>query len=495
VSRFGNDLADLSGGILVPVAHALRNFTRQRMISPLRKEMKLVERLTSLGLWGKVDYARVPSICMTNMTVHFFNHDQERFLEYLDDVSQGKKAISGAVIPPHELVARAANSGEIGRGKRNKCLPKALELAKGKIVDGQWSALVERMRESGHLGNSIAVCDVSGSMGCIDQDEEDSRDEKESPIFMAVAFSLLLARLTSPPFADHFITFSDTPQLVKIDPKLTLIESVRVMEKADWSNNTNFRSVFLDLILPAAKKANLPPEEMVKRIFVFSDMEFDEANDRFGDYYSYRSRRRRKDDCWETDHEVIKKAFAKAGYEVPTIVYWNLNASPAPCPVLGNEPGVALMSGSGAGALKVFMDGAEVKEKEEVEDKEVREGKGSETEVSEPEQQGVEREQEEEEDSGNTEDFEVVSNGASEQEMMDGDDRGDDGGNEYDEFEESSDRHDTDCYSSDENNGDCSDSKSEGSRRNRKGEKYVDPMTFVKKAVEQPSFAGLKVYD
>lgn len=50
---------------------------------------------------------------------------------------------------------------------------------------------------------------------------------------------------------------------------------------------------------------------MVKRLFVFSDMQFDAS--------LVRSR-----EGWETTHDRIVKAYKRAGYEMPEIVYWNL---------------------------------------------------------------------------------------------------------------------------------------------------------------------------
>lgn len=56
----------------------------------------------------------------------------------------------------------------------------------------------------------------------------------------------------------------------------------------------------------------MPKEDMVKRIFVFSDMHFDSAQG-----YSAK-------DPWATHHQIIEKKFAAAGYDVPELVYWNL---------------------------------------------------------------------------------------------------------------------------------------------------------------------------
>jgi hypothetical protein len=44
-----------------------------------------------------------------------------------------------------------------------------------------------------------------------------------------------------------------------------------------WDMNTDFQAVF-DKLLCVAVAGNLPPERMVRKLFVFSDMEFDEAS-------------------------------------------------------------------------------------------------------------------------------------------------------------------------------------------------------------------------
>ena len=69
---------------------------------------------------------------------------------------------------------------------------------------------------------------------------------------------------------------------------------------------------------------------MIKRVFVFSDMEFDKASA----------------NRWETDYEAIQRKFREKGYRsiIPEIVFWNLRDSHA-TPVPGTQKGVALVSG------------------------------------------------------------------------------------------------------------------------------------------------------
>ncbi|KAI9126951.1 hypothetical protein K1719_002547 [Acacia pycnantha] len=80
----------------------------------------------------------------------------------------------------------------------------------------------------------------------------------------------------------------------------------RVCEKDGLGMNTDFKKVF-DLILEVAVNGNLKEDQMIKRVFVFSDMEFDEAS------------------CnpWETDYEAIKRKYREKGYgcAVPRIVF------------------------------------------------------------------------------------------------------------------------------------------------------------------------------
>lgn len=57
------------------------------------------------------------------------------------------------------------------------------------------------------------------------------------------------------------------------------------------------------MILNKAIAAKLPPNEMVKNLFVFTDMEFDEADGGRGKYFD--------------NYRTIQGKFAKSGYPMP----------------------------------------------------------------------------------------------------------------------------------------------------------------------------------
>ncbi|KAK3223752.1 hypothetical protein Dsin_010777 [Dipteronia sinensis] len=80
---------------------------------------------------------------------------------------------------------------------------------------------------------------------------------------------------------------------------------------------------------------------MIKRLFVFSDMEFDQASK----------------NPWETDYQAIVRKFTEKGYGsvVPEIAFWNLRHSIS-TPVTGKQKGVALLSGFSKNLIKLFLN-------------------------------------------------------------------------------------------------------------------------------------------
>nr|KIR49849.1 hypothetical protein I312_00941 [Cryptococcus bacillisporus CA1280] len=213
-----------------------------------------------------------------------------------------------------------------------------------RLADLQWATLVDSIRSSssGDISNCIAIADVSGSMGSLDWGSPKS----PPPILPCIALTLLLSELASPPWQGRFFTFSTDPTCEYIDPKLPLAEKASQLSNADWGMSTEFYKTY-ELILTTAKKNELAPEHMVKKLFVFSDMQFDAAGE--GEY-------------GETEHETMKRRFEEAGYPLPEMVYWNLasRAEGAPKPTKSDIQGVTLFSGFSGTLMKFFLgDGVE----------------------------------------------------------------------------------------------------------------------------------------
>lgn len=324
-------------------------------VSALRKALEIVERDIAAENFGNIKYDRVPSLAMHRYAGLFVKKDMGRFDEYINSVAKGKKSISGATLLPSVLVAairgtRSGRTTNLASGYGKVSGTKAMVQAKtadieAKVADGQWNSLVQRIQDSGKLKNSIAVADVSFSMySTIPADGTKLVDS-------SIGLSLLLAEVTAPPFGGRIITFSSNPKFQEIEGS-TLRERIENLQKADWCESTDFVAVFDKLILPMAKKHKVKQDDMVKQIFVFSDMQFNSASG--------------NSDRWTTSYERIKKDFEAAGYDMPKLIFWNLAGGlgsvtgdgdcAVPKPVTAHEEGTALITGYSQGMLKMFLD-------------------------------------------------------------------------------------------------------------------------------------------
>ncbi|KAK8916922.1 hypothetical protein KSP39_PZI023121 [Platanthera zijinensis] len=290
-------------------AYRIRDRLRRALV-PLRRAIEIPEVYMSSGQWESLPYSRVPSVAMKNYKNIFRKHDTERFAAYLERVRQGTAKIAAGALLPHEILSSACNNGE-----------------DDEVAELQWRRMVQDMTERGRLQNSIAVCDVSGSMS-------------GTPMIVCVALGMLVSELSDEPWKGRVITFSQTPQLHKIQGT-TLKQKMIFVKEMEWGMNTDFQKVF-DRLLEVAVEGKLQPLQMIKRVFVFSDMEFDEAGGKL----------------WETDYELICRKYREAGYgaAIPEIVFWNLRDSGS-VPVPSSRPGVALVSSFSKNLMKIFIDG------------------------------------------------------------------------------------------------------------------------------------------
>ncbi|RYP06032.1 hypothetical protein DL764_003395 [Monosporascus ibericus] len=335
-------------------------------VSSLREHLDVVERKLSAKTLDTIKYDRVPSAAMKNYARIFATKDSGRFGEYLDQVAEGKMRISGATLLPSTLI-KVVRQGK--KGIYPTTYTPRLQATNEKVANGQWKTLVQRIKDSGSLESSIAVCDVSGSM------TSPVFRDGTCPMDSAIGLSLLLAEVTPPPFGGAFITFSAKPEVQTVDLSLPLDEKYEKLKESNWGMNTDFVAVFEDLILPMARRNKLKAEDMVKRVFVFSDMQFDAAQ--------LGSRGR-----WTTTaFERVERRFADAGYEMPQLVFWNLAGGRAgygcagtswhggdpvpPKPVTVMDEGTAIVGGYSQGMLKVFLDNGSFEDTEDEESEQV----------------------------------------------------------------------------------------------------------------------------
>lgn len=287
---------------------------RKEVLTPLRRRTEIVESFIGSQNWEEINYNRMPARCrlLYGQSVYAEN-DRTRYEEHLEAALRGGATIKGQVMP-HELV-----------GKVTSFDVPDLEL---KEAQGQWNDLLREVKAAGHLGQCLAVCDVSGSM-------------EGPPMKAAVALSLLICEIARDPWRNRICTFSQDPAFCEI-PEGSLRDRAQKVESMPWGFNTDYERVF-DRILEVATQHRVAPDNMPELLVVLSDMQFDESND---------SR-----DPWTTTHENIQAKFRSAGYSMPEIVYWNLRFSVARgrVPTRSTEKGVVMLSGMSQGLLKSFL--------------------------------------------------------------------------------------------------------------------------------------------
>uniref|UniRef100_A0A803KSW1 Uncharacterized protein n=1 Tax=Chenopodium quinoa TaxID=63459 RepID=A0A803KSW1_CHEQI len=253
-------------------AFKVRDRLRKEVLVPLRKALELPEVYICAKEWDALPYNRVPSVAMNLYKSLFYKHDREKFEGYLEKVKSGKVTIAAGALLPHEIIA------SLKRDKNG-----------GEVAELHWKRMVDDLAKKGSF-----------------------------------------LTLSEKPWKGKLITFSNDPQFHRIKGR-TLIKKCSFVKNMDRGFSTDLQKV-LDRILKVAVKAKLPQEQMIKRLFIFSDMEFNEASGRKPLSYGIHGKEPNNDVIsWETDYMALR------GYS-------------------STEPGVALVSGYSKNLITLFLE-------------------------------------------------------------------------------------------------------------------------------------------
>ena len=258
------------------------------------------------------EYSAQPSRAMLKYRKAFHRNDEERYAAFLSRVGKGEETIRTGTLYPYDIVEKALRF----RGDETE----------RKALDVTWNALEDHAPQ----GNALCVIDGSGSMYW-----------GGTPIPAAIALSLgmYFAERCKGEFHNHFITFSRSPKLVEIKGK-DLVEKVRYCETFQECANTDIRKVF-ELILSTAVKNRLPQDDLPETLYFISDMEFDSCTN----------------DAGLTSFEYAKKLYEDHGYQLPKVVFWNVQSRNQQQPVHRNEQGVILISGCTPRIFSMVVNG------------------------------------------------------------------------------------------------------------------------------------------
>ena len=326
----------------------LANITRQhfgmnhkqyrKTLSVLRNRINIVERLMSENRWDEIEFDKIPSKAGMIYKNAFARHDIERqqaaVQSYADFAKDTTKKVNASVLNPVDIAEQIFKYGNWSKPSETDRL----------MWDKYWSCLKDYYH--GREERGLAIVDVSGSMS-------------GQPMAAAVSMGAYIAERGKGPFADHFVTFSGHPELVRFEG-VDIYDKFQRARQADWAMNTNIEATF-DMLLNTALQTKCPADEMPQTLYIFSDMEFDgciscgPASTGRGYWH---------DDCHRitggaqgviTLLESIAQKWSAYGYELPRVIFWNLNARNDNIPALGGR--FSYVSGFSMNMIETILSG------------------------------------------------------------------------------------------------------------------------------------------
>lgn len=282
----------------------------RQMLTSLRSVLAVTETLMSANKWDKIEFAKVASKAHTTYRKAFGKHAQALYEAYLNRVKKGEETIKASVLYPYDLVKQISDR-------------------KGDdTIEAQWKALPDYVQSKKAI---MAVVDLSGSMS------SHVPGMNMSCWVAAVSMGLYLAQRNTGPFHNILMSFDSKATFITLNDHHSLAQNFSTVQRHHTAMGTNVQSVFEEL-LKLAVNERIPQWEMPEKVFIFSDMQFNWAGQ-------------------QTNFEAIKKQYVKAGYEMPTLVFWNLNSRVDETPVTKDETGTMLVGGFSPSVMKNALNG------------------------------------------------------------------------------------------------------------------------------------------
>lgn len=285
---------------------------------------KVVEQDMCAKKWDAINFSHVPSLAAARYK-KAFNRNTQEYAKYVaelvkdpKDRTMNVKVNAGAVFPYDVL------KGVIGAYNKN------YDSTELNLLQAQWDAMENFIGDA----NVLPLVDVSGSMCCAAGGSGSSSGT--TCMDVAISLGLYMADKNKGKFKDTFLTFSSEPELLHL--KGNIVQKVQQMSTSNWGMSTNLVKA-MDKILSTAKAGNVPQEEMPEMLMIMSDMQFN-ACAKFDD----------------SAMQMMARKFEEAGYELPKIVFWNLNAKDN-VPVKYDTAGVALVSGFSPAIMVAVLGG------------------------------------------------------------------------------------------------------------------------------------------
>lgn len=289
----------------------------RKLLSNLRARIELVETKLTEKDYSSIDYSKLPSKAGMQYRTAFFRNDEVRYKAFLDSLEKGEVKVNAGTLYPNDIVGKILDNVNGYSWNRTPLTEQDVQL-----FEGQWKHLPDFIGEK--TENSLVMADVSGSMS-------------GTPMNVSIALAMYIAERNKGVYHNHFMTFANKPELVKIQGS-NIVEKVTNISKANWNMDTNIEKA-LKTILDVAVKNGLSNDEVVKKLYIISDMQFNRC----------------VDGASTSIFTSLESKFRSHGYDFPNIVFWNVNAYDN-SPVTMNEVGVQLVSGFSPSILAQLLN-------------------------------------------------------------------------------------------------------------------------------------------
>ena len=307
----------------------------RKTLSILRERINVLERLMSAGKWDEIEFDKIPSKAGMKYKNAFARHDIERAKNenvqtYADFAKDSTKKVNAKALYPYECVHQALNIMGNQQGWSSRGNHVALDDTQRLMTNKYWDNLADYF--NGATFNGIALVDTSGSMS-------------GTPIEVAISLGLYCAEKNQGAFANHFISFESNPHWIETSG-VDFCDKVYRITGAEWGGSTNVEAA-MDLILNVAEQNGCSQDEIPQNLVIISDMEFN---------YCVTSNNYGRGNVNDTLFEKIAAKYRANGYEMPHVIFWNVNARQANIPMLGNG-NVSFVSGFSPSIFETIMSG------------------------------------------------------------------------------------------------------------------------------------------
>ena len=307
----------------------------RKTLSILRARINVLERLMSENRWDEIEFDKIPSRAGMIYKNAFARRDilKAKYEAFAKDET---KTVNAKTLYPYECVAEAAKVMHCGYGYGYYGGNSHDDINRA-MINKYWDNLADYF--NGKVFNGIAVVDTSGSM---------TGSEASAPINVAISLGMYYAEKAHGPFAGHYISFASRPQLIAVEG-VDFCDKVERIYRTNLVDNTNIEATF-DLMLQTALRTGCSQEDLPQNVLVISDMEFDSASSGWRSSTTINSRN------VETVLEGISHKWAAHGYQMPHLIFWNVQARQANIPMLGNGP-ISYVSGFSPSIFESILSG------------------------------------------------------------------------------------------------------------------------------------------